>query len=36
MRRDLCILTSQVDHDPLRGLFGAIAPGLTLPIAAAV
>lgn len=34
MRRDLCILTSQVDHDLLRGLFGAAAPDLTLHIAA--
>ena len=33
MRRDLCILTSQVDHDLLRGLFGTAAPGLVLHIA---
>jgi methionyl-tRNA formyltransferase len=33
MRRDLCILTSQVDHDLLRAMFGAAAPDLTLHIA---
>ena len=35
MRRDLCILTSQIDHDQLRSLFGAAAPALMLHIAAA-
>lgn len=33
MRRDLCILTSQVDHEQLRSLFATAAPGMVLHIA---